>query len=306
MGADRAQEERPTCSSPPSGSRRAATAAGSVLSQGERGRALIARALWPSRRCCCSTSRRPGSTSPPASTCSTPSTGCGREHPELGGHRHAPPRGPAGEHHPRDAAARRAAVGGAPRTRCSRRRRCRRPSTTRSAIDRRRGALGSTARLRRTARSRRGGGEAGRTAALRRACWCLNAPLEGVRRPVCRQKDPMPDDGVRPAPQRGGTPSRPRRRPTPCPTRSRNSGQQSPTSSNPANSQGRKKARPAAAAAQPAAAGAPYVLPPKQSRGKRDPHLTARRRRPRAVVPTLESARCSPPRSNDQCRRGFL
>ena len=45
-----------------------------VLSQGERGRVLIARALICEPRLCCSTSRPPASTSPPANSCSRPST----------------------------------------------------------------------------------------------------------------------------------------------------------------------------------------------------------------------------------------
>jgi iron complex transport system ATP-binding protein len=57
----------------------------SILSQGERSRALIARA-WPdSRRCCCSTSQRPGLTSPGASSCSPASTTC------ANATRHSPP-----------------------------------------------------------------------------------------------------------------------------------------------------------------------------------------------------------------------
>ncbi|WP_345557213.1 ABC transporter ATP-binding protein [Streptomonospora halophila] len=39
-----------------------------TLSQGERGRLLIARALMPAPGCSCSTNRPPGSTSPPASS----------------------------------------------------------------------------------------------------------------------------------------------------------------------------------------------------------------------------------------------
>lgn len=46
------------------------------LSQGERGRALVARALMPRPGCCCSTSRRPDSTWPPVSSCSPGSTSC--------------------------------------------------------------------------------------------------------------------------------------------------------------------------------------------------------------------------------------
>lgn len=51
------------------------------LSQGERGRTLIARALMPQRGCCSSTNRPPVWISPPASSCWTPWTPCARNTP---------------------------------------------------------------------------------------------------------------------------------------------------------------------------------------------------------------------------------